>query len=334
MSQVLQTAKNVFSIPSLKSKVEQERRASVFGMVESGKTTTLLELLAVCTNYANQSNRPGSKENFYFLVEERTSGIRQALGEFYQGMFPEKTPAGERIFEADFLMRFHKTFGKWEIRLPFCETSGEAMSHILDRFRNGQYEITPDMKDAGLIHDYILDTDAIALIAPVTRGLGMEAEKGATVQLPDVNLSRLLSAIYQYKKENPSRPIKGIAVFLTKYDALRTYLETSKMDLQTPDGVHNFMSKYFPQTYDVIGWYGLDNVRFWPTGVQIETERVIDELNTLDPQNPAYKVMPRLHPKNPARGWQIKVDSKRNMPVFTEQPFYEFIEWLKDTVMA
>ncbi len=125
-------------------------------------------------------------------------------------------------------------------------------------------------------------------------------------------------------KANPNhRPIRGIAVFLTKYDAAQSFLETKHMDLKTQEGVHAFMSKYFPDTYSVLGWYGLENVKFWPTGVEIETEK-----------NQMGETVAKLHPLNPNRGYKIKVDHNRNVPKFTENPFYEFIDWLKTTVMA
>jgi len=325
--QLKQLGKNLLSIPGLSPKVEEERRASLFGMVQSGKSTVLGLLENVCINYANVSNAPGKKGGFHFLIQERSSGIRQIGAELRQGMFPEKTPP-DVTFEADFLMRFGKTFGERHLRLPFCETAGETFTKLLDRFGKGQYDITPAMQDAALIHDYVLDTDAIVLIAPVTRPLGVEREVGAQLNLPDVNLGRLLAGIFGYKmedaKNNPNhRSIRGIAVFLTKYDAVRDYLETKHMNLKTKEGVHSFMSKYFPETYAVLGWYGLENVRFWPTGVELETEK-----------NELGKIVAKLHPLNPARGYKIRVDHNRNMPVFTEEPFYEFIEWLKDTVMA
>jgi len=320
MSQVIKTARNLIAIPKAGPTPISERRASVFGMVESGKTTILGLLEITCIDYANQTNKPGSKNKFHFLVQERTSGIRQAGSELRLGMFPDKTPA--KTFEADFLMRFGKTFGEKQIRLPFCETAGETFTKLLDRFQKGQYEITSDMKDPQLIKDYILDTDAVVLIAPVTRPLGLEQEKGAALNLPDVNLSRLLSGIYQYKAAEPGRPIRGIAVFLTKYDAAQAFLETKHMNLTTQEGVHAFMSKYFPETYAVLGWYGLENVKFWPTGVEIETE-----------ENELGHVVPRRHPLNPDRGWKIKVNHNRNVPIYTESPFYEFIEWVKETVM-
>jgi len=322
-----QMLKDVFSIPRGTPKVESERTASVFGMVESGKTTILGLLEIVCVDYANKENKPGKKPKFHYLVQERQSGIRQAAAELRMGMFPEKTPT--KLFKADFLMRFGKTFGEEIIRLPFCETGGEVFTKLLDRFQKGMYDITPDMQDSDLIKNYILDTDAIILITPTPRGLGLEKEKGAQLNLPDVNLARLCSGIYEYKmldaKSNPGhRPIRGIAVFLTKYDAVQSYCEAKHMPLNTPQGVHAFMSRCFPETYAVLGWYGLENVRFWPTGVNIETQ----------PNPVTGQVEAKLHPLKPDRGWKIKVDLNRNMPIFTEQPFYEFIEWLKDVVMS
>jgi len=321
-----QTAKNIFAIPKIGTRETQERRASVFGMVESGKTTFLGLLEIVCVDYANKTNKRGSKNKFHFLVQERTSGIRQTSSELRQGMFPPKTTGG--IFEADFMMRFGKTFSEKQIRLPFCETAGETFNTMLERFGDGQYELNPNMKDAQLVHDYILNTDAPILIAPVTRPLGLEKEIGAQLNLPDVNLSRLLAAIYGYKMEeqrmNPMyKPIKGIAVFLTKIDGAKTHLAARHINIDTEEGIHLFMSKYFPETYAVLGWYGLENVKFWPIGVELETD--VDDLG-----NPIGKI----HPLKPERGYKLKVDHSRNVPVFTEQPFYEFIEWLKDTVMA
>ena len=325
---VMETAKNIFAIPKLSPKIEQERRASVFGMVESGKTTILGLLEIVCVDYANKENRPGKKPKFHYLVQERSSGIRQAAAELRKGMFPEKTPA--RLFEAHFLMRFARTFGEQRIRLPFCETGGEVFTKLLNRFQKGMYDITPAMEDAKLIKDYILDTDALILITPTPRGLGLEDDIGATLNLPDVNLARLCAGIYEYKmldakSGNPGhRPIRGIAVFLTKYDAVQDFCEAKQMPLDTPQGVHAFMSKCFPETYAVLGWYGLENVRFWPTGVEIETQR-----NEVTGQ-----IEPKRHPLNPSRGWKIKENKNLNKPIFTEPPFYEFIEWLKNTVMA
>ena len=330
MSQQLkQLGKNLLSIPKLGSKVEEERSASVFGMQQSGKTTTLGLLEIVCINYAAETNKPGSKNKFYSLIVERSSGIRQIAGELRQGMFPVRTPA-DRTFEADYLMRFGGKIGEKQIRLPFCETGGEAFTAMLERWGKGQYDIEPMMQDADLIFDYVLNTDAIILILPITRPLGLETEIGAPLNLPDVNAARLVSGIFGYKMEdektNPMyRPIRGIAVFLTKLDAAEKTLASSHINIKTKEGLHAFMTRYFPETYATLSWYGLQNVRFWATGLEIETEK--------DPITGRRKA--KLHPADPSRGYKIKVNYSRNMPVGDyETQMHEFIEWLKDTVMA
>jgi len=329
-----QTFKDVFKLPQsakqmLGSKQPQERRASVFGMQQAGKTTVLGLLEIMCINYATETNKPGNRNKFYSLIVERSSGIRQVAGELREGMFPERTPAN-RTFEADYLMRWGSKVGEKQIRLPFCETGGEAFTQMLERWGNGQYAIKPDMEEADLIFDYILNTDAIILILPITRPLGLEEEIGAPLNLPDVNAARLLSGIFGYKMEdertNPmSRPIRGVAVFLTKHDAAEKVLASSHINLETKEGLHVFMSKYFPETYATLSWYGLDNVRFWRTGLTIETEK--------DPVTGKKKG--KLHPLRPDRGYQIKVDYNRNMPVGDyETQMRELIDWLKKTVMA
>lgn len=331
MSQkLIKTAKNLMTIPKLSSKIEKERKASVFGMIQSGKTTTLGLLEIICINYAAQTNKPGSKTKFYSLIIERSSGIRQVAGELRQGMFPERTPA-DRTFEADYLMRFGGKIGEKQIRLPFCETGGETFTAMLERFGDGQYTIDPDMPDADLIVDYVLNTDAIILILPITRLMGLEPEIGAPLNLPDVNAARLASGIFGYKMEdqkmNPGgyRPIRGVAVFLTKLDAATKELAARHIDLKTKEGIYEFMSRYAQETYATLSWYGLENVKFWPIGLHIETEK----------DAKTGKKVGKLHPLNPRRGYKIKVDYARNMPMGDfENQMYEFIDWLKNTVMA
>ena len=71
MSQLYKTAKNLIAIPTFRVKPEEERSASVFGMQQAGKTTLLGLLEIMCINYANETNRPGSKSKFYSLIVER-----------------------------------------------------------------------------------------------------------------------------------------------------------------------------------------------------------------------------------------------------------------------
>ena len=303
-------------VPSLGIKTSNERRVSIFGMVESGKTTVLCALETTCIDLTNRKDDLG--KNFYYFVEERTSGIRQASSEFRKGMFPERTPEGH-TFEADFLMRWEDRFNKIFLRLPFCETAGEEIAKLISRFQSGQYDLTPDtFANAGQIYDYILNCSGAIIIAPVTRALGVEEERGGRIKDPDVNIARLLECIYKYRETNGLPPLKGLGVLLTKYDALSKYLCEQGMNLDTPEGTHKFMATHFKETYAVLKWYGLEKVRFWPTWVELETEKDLVTGNL-------------VAIRHPVRGYKIRTDMNTRMPKFSVSVYRDVIGWLKET---
>jgi len=300
-----------------------EQRVACVGTQGSGKTTVLGFIHVTCQILTNELD-----QNFYFRVDEKTSGIRQAPSDLRNGMFPVATPIRPgHIFEADFIMRKHVPFGTQSIRIPFAETAGEEISRLIDKFSHGQYELdTRDFTQARQIYEQILQSNGFIVIAPVTRarfydGKGME-EEPTLIKDPDVNISRLLECIYNYKESTQAPPIKGIAVLLTKADAMITELRASGMDLDTEEGMRLFMSRYFPETMSVLRFYGLDKVRFWPSGVELDVKP--------NPQN-NNQLEPYLHPDDPKRGYKIKVDKKQHRPVYSMPTYMQLIEWIFQT---
>jgi len=260
-------------------------------------------------------------------VDEKTSGIRQAPSDLRNGMFPKQTPLSQgAIFEADFIMRWHTNFGTQRIRMPFCETAGEEISRLISRFSKGMYELdTRDFAHAKLLYEQILQSNGFIVIAPVTRaqffdGHGME-EEPTDIKDPDVNISRLLECIYNYKEETGSQPIKGIAVLLTKADAMITMLRSKGMDLDTAHGRNLFMSRYFPETNAVLRFYGMDKVRLWPSGVELDVKQ----------NNETKELEPFMHPDNPKRGYKIKVVKDKRLPVYSMPTYIELVDWVKQT---
>jgi len=304
-------------------KVEGEQRVAVVGTQGSGKTTVLGFIHVTCQILTNQYD-----QNFYYRVVEKTSGIREAPSDLRNGMFPIQTPADQgHIFEADFLMRWLQAFGRQQVRLPFCETAGEEIQRLISRFSKGMYTLdTRDFQHAQLLYDKILASNGFIVIAPVTRaqffeGKGMEDEP-TDIKDPDVNISRLLECIYEYKEQNLATvpPIKGIAVLLTKADAMITMLKAKGMDLDTETGMRTFMSRYFPETNSILRWYGLNKVRFWPSGVELDVRR-----------NEKGEMEPYLHPDDQKRGYKIKVDKNEHLPVYSKKTYFELIDWIKAT---
>lgn len=314
LGQIYDYGKRVIDSAKPKGMQPAERRIALMGLSGSGKTTALGLLEVTCIDLTQPGNPKG--KDFYYLVEERTSGIRNAASDLRNGYFPIQTPMGE-IFEADFLMRWETSFNKLFARVPFCETAGEEINKLIQRFQEGQYDLTPkDFAHATMIYEYILRANGFIVVAPTTRvqlrdGKGLEPETAIT-QDPDVNISRLLDCIYKYKRETQAPPIKGIGVLLTKYDAMASFLSEQGMSLTDPVGVQNFMSTYFKETYAVLKWYGLDKVRFFPSWVELERDK---EGNVC--QND--------------RGYKIACHANRRVPKYSVQSYLDLINWVKTT---
>jgi len=216
-------------------------------------------------------------------------------------------------------MWFHESLGKQTLSLPFGELAGEEFTKLIARFQTGQYDLTPEtFQEAGAIHDYVLCCDGAIVIAPVTRALGLEDEQGSNVKDPDINIARLLDVIYKYRESNRLPPLKGLAVLLTKYDALQKFLCEQGMDLSTRQGTDRFMATYFKETYAVLKWYGLERVKFWPTSVGLETQK-----------NPVTGQIEGV--RHPKRGWTIKVDRRTRIPEYSQDTYRQLILWLKET---
>ncbi len=301
----------------VQSKPQFEKRCTVFGMAGSGKTTALGLLKLTAADLTQPTNPKG--KNFYSMVEEKSSGIRQCVADLCAGKFPPPTPLGN-VFEAHFLLKWKEPFGEQSLRLPWCETAGEEMEKLITRFSEGQYDITErDFQHAGAIHEYVLRSNGVIVVLPTPRaaikdGKGIEPET-SQCEYADVNLSRLLQCICTYKRDVGGPPIQGLGVILSKYDSMATFLCEQGMNLTDPVGVQNFMSIYFRQTNEAIKWFtgaGLKNVRFFPSWVTLAR----DKDNNLIQND---------------RGYQIKTIPGRNIPEYSYGSYEAMIDWLKQT---
>lgn len=305
------------------SKSIEERRVAVVGTMGSGKTTVLGLLHLTCSDRSNR------EKNFYFRVNEKTTGIRQVPSDLRNGLFPPPTPEGV-VFEADLMMRWETPFGRQQIRLPFCETAGEEVQRLIMKFSAGMYEINPtDFTNASMLYEYILRSNGFIVIAPSTRvpmfkdaqGLRVGLEKEPTkIQDPDVNISRLLEQIYNYKERTGAPPIKGIAVLVTKCDAMFSLLAEKGMNLKTEDGMHKFMITDFPETMNILKFYGMDKVRFWPVWVELDYKQEMRDGKNVKVPIP-----------HPVRGYRIRVHDELRIPYYSREEYLSLIDWIKET---
>src|SRR5271157_483005 len=235
------------------------KRVIFVGTRGSSKTTTLGLIALTCDILSTQE--PG----FTHFIDERTSGICQVPSDLCQGMFPEPTPPS-LIYEADLFLSWKTTLTEKTLMLPFCETAGEDIQNLIGPYQKSVYKQSVDYQQADNLNRYICDSNGYVLVVPVSRAHiegvpQMDEEPQALLQDPDVNLHRILSAIYRYKMKSRSPKIEGIAVVLTKYDMVDAYLKNKGMDLYNPQGAKAFLDTYFRQTMGSLKHYGIEKVK-------------------------------------------------------------------------
>jgi|SRR5271157_4634725 len=295
------------------------KRVIFVGTRGSSKTTTLGLIALTCDILSTQE--PG----FTHFIDERTSGICQVPSDLCQGMFPEPTPPS-LIYEADLFLSWKTTLTEKTLMLPFCETAGEDIQNLIGPYQKSVYKQSVDYQQADNLNRYICDSNGYVLVVPVSRAHiegvpQMDEEPQALLQDPDVNLHRILSAIYRYKMKSRSPKIEGIAVVLTKYDMVDAYLKNKGMDLYNPQGAKAFLDTYFRQTMGSLKHYGIEKVKFFPMHVQVE--RVKNEATG--------RIEFAKWPEDSGRhGYKIATDTDRNLPRYSEQSCRQLIYWLKD----
>lgn len=276
----------------------------------SGKTTVQGLLHLTATYLTNRDPR------FFANVYEGTFGVREAQSELCMGKFPDPTPMGT-IYEATLMMRWKSFAGEKVVRLPFVETAGEEIQKLIDRFGRGLYDLTPGVfKAANILYEHILSSSGFILIMPVTRipaaqNLTHDTEPSNLSPNPDVNISRLIQCIQDYKTRTKIFPIRGYAIIFTKSDKMFDVLASQGMNLLEEDGIRRFMTAHMPQTYAILKWYGLSKVLFLPSWVEQEYDGNEEVL------------WPDGRPK-------IKVNHSENIPEYPQANYLQLIQWLKN----
>lgn len=291
---------------------------ALLGTVGSGKTTVsgFITLTAITMSAYQQGK-------FICDVIESKSGILEAQSMLRQGRFPPKTdPNSPLPYESGLLMQWNSRFRNREMHLPICDVAGEVVADLASKYRDGMYDLEEKtMRDVAFLVDEIKDRDGYILTVPAPRaplfrdGRVLEEEKGALTSDPDVNLSRILEAVIAYKREQKMHPIQSIAVIVTKYDMVKNICENEGMDLYDESGVgfRNFMNTCFPATANKLRFFGLENVQFFPSEVEIHEDK------TWDDGTPRIKVLRRRPDGTPCR-----------VPKYPEQQYVRLINYLKE----
>ena len=322
MSRALQ--KIGIPIPQFKSEPPLiEPRISVLGVRRSGKSTFIGCLHVKLIDQALKGHLKYRVHEYqsYLPMEgdTRVAGQRVSAAELRQGKFPVPTPQGI-AFEADMSIRFPKRFsGEKTVHLPVIDVAGEEVATSIEHISQGQWSIPALNPVARELYNKIYRATGIVLIMSAASVTELEGSPENLFYIADVNLSHIVERVFDYKEKNAKEiPVKAVCVVLTKYDAVAERLLVQGMDLQTAKGRDKFMCTHFPETYSMLGWYGLDKCLFIPTWVDLQYDAKGQVM-----WNPPDKWRKNRTP-------MISVDHRTNRPNYSEESYETFILWLKE----
>jgi hypothetical protein len=257
---------------------------AMVGTIGSGKTT--VSTLLVLTSQTLSHLLP----NFACRTLPGSTNIIDYVSKMRTGHFPPKTDAASAERHEDGLLcRWGARFGtSKQINIPICDLAGEKLQSMIQSIQHRRRDPTSQEAyniSSNLIN-YVRDCEGYVLIAPASRALafqdGLQLEKetedeevsGISVD-PDANLYNFAQDIMSYKENSKGKPIKAIAVVVTKWDKLMPYAQEMGIDLDdtTGQGIQSFMETFFPQTTSLLKFEKQRNpnmqLKFFPSFVKV-----------------------------------------------------------------
>jgi len=251
-------------------------RFAMLGPTGAGKTT--VSAMTVLAAQTLSSDMP----SFRCRVLEGTSSVLNAVSSLRQGHFPEKTTAHVRYAaESGLLLRDKAFFGEKKVQVPMVDIAGEDIDLMIAHYQKGATQIAPvAFSLAQNLINYVKESDGYILCVDSSKALGVKGYNAPTDQVredPDNYLHRLLSEIFIYKEHSRGKPIKGVAVVITKWDTISNYAASWGMDVYDPtgQGLKEFMDVCFPSTSMILKDYGFGfgaNIKIFPSYINVERE--------------------------------------------------------------
>jgi len=262
-------------------------RFAEIGTIGSGKT--VVSTLLVLTSQTMSHIIP----DFSCMTLPGSTNIVDYDSKMRDGHFPPKTnPASSLRHESGLLLRWGKRFGKAkQMNIPICDLAGEKLQSMIQSLEFRLHN--PTSQEALNINNnlltYVRNCEGYILIAPASRAMafhdGLQLEKetedeeksGISVD-PDANLYKFMQDIMVEKERCKGKPIKAIAVVVTKWDILMPYAQEMGIDLDDPtgQGIQTFMETFFPQTTSLLKFIQNNNtniqLRFFPSYVKIQKD--------------------------------------------------------------
>ena len=268
-------------------------------------------------------------------VIESNSGVLESQTRLRMGRFPPKTDPNSPIpYESGLLMQWPTRFRKKEMHIPLCDVAGETVEDLVTKYRKGVYDLSETtLRDTRFLVNELKERDGYILTATAPwapmfeGGKSFEKESSKLTEYADVNLARILEADISYKRQFPKiHPIQSIMVVVTKYDLVKSVCENMGMDLydESGNGFRNFMNTCFPNTANKLRFFGLENVKFYPSEVGIHEDKTWpltaeEKAKGLKEGPPRIKVKRRRPDGTPCM-----------VPEYPEQTYVQIINDLKE----
>jgi len=296
----------------------------MLGTVGSGKSTVAGGI--VLTAQTLSSAYP----NFFCRVLENTTNILADASNLRRGRFPVKTnPYQIYPPEAGLLMLWRgRVFGEKKVQIPICDVAGEDIQMMIHQYRKVVGPLgTAAYSAASQLVRYIKESEGFIVAVDASRAV--IGRKGEQVQAetdkhihpdPDVNLVRILNDVFDYK-EQIRKPIKAIAIVITKWDELKPHVEHLGMNIMEPTkhDLTIFMRTYFPSVNQAIQSYQFAHpntkITYFPTYVEIERN---DKGKPKKRDDGSYTIKPK----------DSLLIADMRKPSYSEQTYAELIDWL------
>ncbi len=241
-------------------------RLSIVGTRAAGKSTCVGLLNLTALDLKNEPAQYEASQGLYLkdsLIMELNSTIREVVSNLNRGIFPQPTP-GNNTFNSCLLLEFEqrRRIGRaiaYRAELNITDVAGETIAALMSNFARGDFH-TEDSDEMDEINKFILQANSFLLIVDTEELVNGAMPDSTGDSSQDVELSRFVDSLLQYKRNNPqSPPIRSVALIGTKYDRVRTRLSdllNEYGDLENRRGSKNrFMSNFLPQT-----WQALSNL--------------------------------------------------------------------------
>ena len=277
---------------------ESKTRFTMIGPVGAGKTT-----IAACMLVAAET-RSQDDPAFYCNVLEYGSQIREAAWNLRSGHFPPKTvPTGQYAYESGLEIVKKGFLGEKKVHIPLIDVAGEDQQLMLHKYVDPTAVRNPvNYLTAKTLLNYMKSSKGFILTLCAPRvpipGLDLgDSEPEGISHFPDVNISRMLQEVRNYKK---GKNIEAIFVIITKWDILQPYLiENQGIDLYAPGGIKQFMNIYFPGTsMQLKQLEDKGIVQYFPSHVSLQKNEK-GETEYWEPNNPKVNVITKDAEENP-----------------------------------